>query len=208
MNRYDFEAIELKPYKGYGIDKAYWVNSDGERIRKYPPFYLVYEDGEYVGEAYETLADAKAFIDSISNSYIKSDRQPTKWKEPQASELVNRVGKHLYEHIDGAYKFSKGPNHFYVYMTVLYELPVYVGKNQVRKYSEEGMQEIDVILDITTYQNKIRVNTILKNPDEVTVGFDLFKPNQFEDLHGGCEKIEQKVRKRIDKYFEDYETLY
>jgi len=139
---------------------------------------------------------------------IAADKQPTKWKEPQASELVNRVGKHLYEHIDGAYKFSKGPNHFYVYMTVLYELPVYVGKNQVRKYSEDGMQEIDVVLDITTYQNKIRVNTILKDPDEVTVGFDLFRPNQFEDLHEGCEKIEQKVRKRIDNYFEDYETLY
>jgi hypothetical protein len=140
--------------------------------------------------------------------YIKSDKQPTKWTEPQASELVNRVGKHLYNNIDGAYKFSKEANHYYVYLTVLYELPVYVGKNKIRKYSEDGMQDVNVMLDITTYQNKIRVNTILKNPDEVTLGFDLFRPNQFENLHDGCEKIEQKIRKRIDKYFEDYETLY
>ena len=208
MNGYDFETIELKPYKGYGIDKAYWVNSDGERIRKYPSFYLVYEDGEYIGEEYETLADAKAFIDSLSNSYIKSDRQPTKWKEPQASELVNRVGKHLYENIDGAYQFKKSANTYDVYMIVLYELPVYVGKKQIRTYTENGMSEVNVNINITTYQNKIRVNTILLTPDEVTLGFDLFSPKKFQDLHEGCMEIERKVRNRIDKYFENYETLY
>ena len=139
---------------------------------------------------------------------ILCGKQPTSGKEVQASELVNRVGNHLYKTIDGAYKFKKSANTYDIYMVVLYELPVYVGKGMIRKYDENGMQEVNVNLNITTYQNKIRVNTILLTPEEVTLGFDLFPPKDFIDLHLGCEKIEQKVRKRIDKYFEDYETLY
>lgn len=62
---YDFEVKELKSYKGFGIDKAWRVDSDGERIKKYGFFYLVNDGDEYIGEEYKSLAEAKAFIDTL-----------------------------------------------------------------------------------------------------------------------------------------------
>lgn len=59
----NFEAKELRSYKGYGIDKCYWINFFGKKIGL--PFYLVSKDDEYIGEEYKTLNEAKAFIDSI-----------------------------------------------------------------------------------------------------------------------------------------------
>lgn len=62
---YDFEVKELKSYKGFGIDKAWRVDSDGERIKKYGYFYLVNDGDDYIGEEYNSLAEAKAFIDTF-----------------------------------------------------------------------------------------------------------------------------------------------
>lgn len=63
---YDFETKELKSYKGYGIDKAWRVDSDGERINKYGYFYLVSDGEDYIGEEYQSLTDAKKYIDKIA----------------------------------------------------------------------------------------------------------------------------------------------
>lgn len=62
---YDFDSKELKSYKGYEISKCWRVDSDGNRIVKYPFFYLVADGDDYIGEEYATLSDAKKFIDSI-----------------------------------------------------------------------------------------------------------------------------------------------
>lgn len=60
----DYEVKELKAYKGYGIDKLYEIDSDGDRTKR-APFYNVYENDDYVGEEFETLKEAKKFIDGI-----------------------------------------------------------------------------------------------------------------------------------------------
>ena len=57
----DYESRDLKPYKGYGIEKCWWIDSYG--IRHGEPFYLVYEGDDYIGREYETLKEAKQFID-------------------------------------------------------------------------------------------------------------------------------------------------
>lgn len=62
---YDFDFKELKNYKGYQIDKCWRVDSDGERIKKYPFFYNVSENDDYIGEEFESLEAAKKFIDSL-----------------------------------------------------------------------------------------------------------------------------------------------
>lgn len=62
---YDFDCKELKSYKGYGIDKCWRVDSDGERIKKYPYFYNVVEDDDYIGEEFPSIEEAKNFIDSL-----------------------------------------------------------------------------------------------------------------------------------------------
>ena len=61
----DFDYKSLKSYKGYEIQKAWWVDSEGDRIKKYPVFYLVADEDDYIGEEYATLEDAKKFIDSL-----------------------------------------------------------------------------------------------------------------------------------------------
>lgn len=59
----DFEAKDLKPYKGYEIQKCYWMNSDGDRVGK--AFYLVADEEDYISEELETLTAAKKFIDEM-----------------------------------------------------------------------------------------------------------------------------------------------
>ena len=61
-----FETRQLKDYKGYEIQKAWWVDADGDRIAKYPVFYLVADDDDYIGVEYSSLEDAKKYIDSIT----------------------------------------------------------------------------------------------------------------------------------------------
>ena len=75
------------------------------------------------------------------------------------SQLVNKVGKYLYNHLDGAYKYSKDRNTYDVYVTLLYELkPEYGG-------IPNDVQEMTIDISITTYQNKIRVDTIEMTPE-------------------------------------------
>lgn len=63
---YDFETKQLKNYKGYEIYKAWRIDSDNKRIKKYGFFYLVAEDDDYIGEEYNSLNEAKKFVDSIA----------------------------------------------------------------------------------------------------------------------------------------------
>lgn len=63
---YDFEVKELNNYKGYGIDKAWRVDSDGIRIKEEGFFYLVSDDDDYIGEEFKNLTEAKRFIDEIA----------------------------------------------------------------------------------------------------------------------------------------------
>lgn len=60
---YEFKA--LKPYKGYGVDKTWEVDEiTGKRISPYK--YVVSDSDDYIGEEYDSIAEAHGFIDSIS----------------------------------------------------------------------------------------------------------------------------------------------
>lgn len=58
------EGYDLKPYKGYGVEKAWYEDIDGRKIPN-TDHYLVFEDDDYIGGSYRTIADAHRFIDSI-----------------------------------------------------------------------------------------------------------------------------------------------
>lgn len=114
-----------------------------------------------------------------------------------ANQQVNRVGKYLYKHIDGAFKFRTSSNSCDILTTILYEVP---GSNDV--------QEMTLDLNITTYQNKLRVNIIELSPNERTIGYDLYDPLVLEDLEYAKRLILQKVVKRISKAYEEYNFLF
>ena len=119
-----------------------------------------------------------------------------------ASKQVNRVGKYLYNHLDGAFKNSKSSNIYNVYVTLLYELKTEYGG------IPNDVQEMTININITTYQNKIRVDTIEVDPKSRTLGFDLFTPEQMEDLVSGSKLILSKVHRRIEKAYEQYNILF
>ena len=121
---------------------------------------------------------------------------------PPASTVVNKVGKYLYNHLDGAYKFTKDRNMFDVYVTLLYELKEEFGG------IPNDVQEMTININITTYQNKIRVDTIEVTPEERTLGFDLFKVEDMLDMELAMSIIKWKVGNRIRKAYKNYIILF
>ena len=127
-----------------------------------------------------------------------------------ASSIVNRVGKYLYQHIDGAFKFNKSSNMCDVYFLLLYQVP---RPYQIPGRQREGyndMHEMNVNVNITTYQNKIRVNVTEVTPEERTLGFDVYNPELLDTI--GIEalkdKIYDKVCRRIEKAYKDYDFAF
>lgn len=119
-----------------------------------------------------------------------------------ASQQVNRVGKYIYKHLDGAYKFQKSGNMCDIYCTLLYQLkPEFGGK-------KNDVQDMTIDINITTYQNKLRINTIELTPQERTLGFDLMRPDELEDLNQAMNIILNKVGNRIRKAYKDYFILF
>ena len=112
-----------------------------------------------------------------------------------ASKQVNRVGKYLYKAFKGI-KYTTSPNMYDVYITLLYAEP---GSNDV--------QEMILNINITTYQNKIRVNIIEVTPKERTIGFDLYTSEEMMNLQEASKKIYQKILKRVSKAYEDFDFL-
>lgn len=129
--------------------------------------------------------------------YIRSASQ-----QIPASLQVNRVGKYLYKHLDGAYKYEKSSNMYDVYVTLLYQLKPECGGEV------NDVQEMTININITTYQNKIRINTIEMTPMERTLGFDLMKPEDMMDLQKAKEIIIWIVGNRIRKAYKDYIILF
>lgn len=129
--------------------------------------------------------------------YIRSASQ-----QIPAGLQVNRVGKYLYKHLDGAYKYEKSPNMYDVYVTLLYQLKPECGGEV------NDVQEMTININITTYQNKIRINTIEMTPMERTLGFDSMKPEEMVDLKTAMEIIKWKVGNRIRKAYKDYLILF
>ena len=124
--------------------------------------------------------------------YIRSAKQP----EIPASLQVNRVGKYLSKHLDGVYKTAKDRNTFDIYVHFMYQ--------PYPEYTETPpITEMDIIISITTYQNKIRVNTIELTPEERTIGFDVFSPRVMEDLDYARLLILRAVKKNVQKYYPD-----
>ena len=118
------------------------------------------------------------------------------------SQLVNKIGKYLYNHIDGAFKYKKSSNMYDVYFTLLYQLKLEFGGEV------NDVKEMTVNINITTYQNKIRVNVTEMTPEERTIGYDLFTPDKLQNLEEAKDLIFNRVVKRVSKAYENYIFLF
>ena len=114
-----------------------------------------------------------------------------------AAQQVNRIGKAIYNNLEGAFKFVKSSNSCDIYTTVLYEVP---GSNEV--------EEMTLDINLTTYQNKVRVNIIEMDEYERTIGFDLYRPEDLDDTQVSVVRVLNKVKHRIIKAFQNYNFLF
>lgn len=124
-----------------------------------------------------------------------------------ASQQVNRVGKYLFKHIDGAFKYSKSSNQYDIYFTLLYQIPYWEripGKGS--EYND--VHEMTIDINLTTYQNKLRVNVIETSPEERTIGYDLYRPEVLMDLPSAMKLIWFGVIKRVSKAYKDYDFIF
>lgn len=121
-----------------------------------------------------------------------------------ANQQVKRIGQYLYRHIDGAYDYRSGPNSFDVYFVLLYEL-----KPELREPDQDyPVQEMGINLNITTYQNKIRINITEITPQERTIGSDVYSPEKVQDLNKAYSLIMDKIYRRICRAYDDYHFIY
>ena len=121
-------------------------------------------------------------------------------------QLVNRIGKYMYKHIDGSFKYELKPLMYDFWFTMLYEIPK--PTNPGHKRIDDSVFEITIHLSITTYQKKIRVNVIEETPNQRTLGHDVFKPEQVVDPEIAKQRIMERVHQRIAKAYRDYDYVY
>lgn len=124
----------------------------------------------------------------------------------QASQQVNRVGDYLYKNIDGAFKKVKTGNMCDVYFMILYQVPKL--QRRFGHPEDREMNEMHINLNITTYQNKIRVNVLEVSPEERTLGSYVFSPEMMSDLPNAKKVIYDKVVKRVSKVYEEYDFIF
>ena len=122
----------------------------------------------------------------------------------QSGQIVNSVGRYLYKHIDTAYRIENHANEVDIYFEIAYELlPEY------RKTSDdEEVNVMSININITTYQNKIRVNVIEVSPKERTLGYILIPPEKFKDMNEGMKLVLAKVQNKVAKSFKEYEFYF
>lgn len=125
----------------------------------------------------------------------------------QANQIVNKVGKYLYKNIDSAYEYNTSSNTCDVYMIIYYQIPkLQQIPGRGRAYND--VHEMKINLSITTYQNKIRVNIIELDPNQRTLGYDLYETYQLNPLSEFKKIVLQRVQKRISKAYSDYEFIF
>lgn len=136
---------------------------------------------------------------------------------PNLSQTVNSLGKYIYKHLDGAINYKKSSNMFDIYSIVLYSIP----HDLIKKYgiSEDKYKEtyeMIININITTYQEKIRVNLIEESPDKITLGSKIFNleklrrkyTNQQEYFNYIKEAVVSYLIKRLELRYQDYDFIY
>lgn len=123
------------------------------------------------------------------------------------NQIVNIVGKYLYNTVDSAYKIKNTTNTCDVYMKVYYQIPqLSTRPGRTKTYSD--IYEMGINISLTTYQNKLRMNLIVMDPEEETLNFTVWAPEKLINLEEAKKKILTKVEKTLTKYFAEYEFIF
>ena len=109
------------------------------------------------------------------------------------------------------YKTERIRNSYNLYITIMYQIPLELRK-KMKEYGEQlhGVEEdiytANIFLSIATYQQYIRLNVILLNDMEPTLGFLRLDRNDLMSLPYCKQKFVDFTYKKILKYFEKYDV--
>lgn len=125
------------------------------------------------------------------------------------TKLPGVVGKALYKRLDGAYSYKATSNTSEVKSTILYQIPVEVSdRYNLSQEEREQVNVMDVLIALTTYSNKIRVEVVELSPEEKTIGFRTFPKEHFDNVQDGVQRVLAFVAKSIKKEFDGYDVLF
>ena len=113
-------------------------------------------------------------------------------------QQVNRVGKYLYRHIDGAYKIKFSPVTCDIYFTMYYQIP----------QEKDTFKELNLDINITTYQKKLRINVTELDANEKTICQIILSPGQIEDLNQLYRDVYLKIQIAVAKEFSEFDFVY
>lgn len=120
-----------------------------------------------------------------------------------ASQQVKRVGKYLYKNLDTAYNYESRSNEFDVYFTLYYQKI-----HPTLGIAINDIQEMNLNINITTYQNKVRVDIFEITPWERTLGYKLYSPEKLDDLPSAMKMIWNDVVKTVSKSYKEYDFIF
>lgn len=115
-----------------------------------------------------------------------------------AGTAVNKVGKYLKKNIDGAFRIEFKPMECEITMRMYYQVPG----------DPDTFEEMHFLINITSYQNKLRVNLTEDTDMEKTIGQFIATDEEVHDLNLLKKKILTKIKRFIEKEYSEYEFVY
>lgn len=112
--------------------------------------------------------------------------------------IVNKIGKYLNSHIDGAYKITFHTMECEVTMMMYYQIPG----------DPDSLDRMDFNINITSYQNKVRINLTETDEFEKTIGQIILSEDETHDLPLVQKKVLTQLKRSIAREYEEYDFVY
>ena len=112
--------------------------------------------------------------------------------------MVNKFGKYLKNHFVGAFKITFSSMSCQVYIRMYYQVP----------HKPESLKEMHFIIDITSYQDKLRVNLSEDTIMEKTIGQVILKEDDLSDMQIAQKKVFDKLIKCIKSEYEEFDFVF
>lgn len=122
--------------------------------------------------------------------------------------LVNKLGEYLYKELDSAYKFNKSSNLYEVYLEAYYQVPHYGDHPQDKIKYDDEIKTMKLLISITYYDEKIRINLIELGQYEPTVAHKTYKIKELGTLSNAKRTVDKLIKDSLTKYFKDYEFIF
>ena len=125
----------------------------------------------------------------------------------KGSQIVNELGKYIKKHLTGSGNIKKEPNICNVTIPLLYTVKPDKDAldDGISDDTPDEMGTITVQICIKTYDNKIGVNIF--NGD-LTIDHKSYPVASFDDYETECIKVLNYTKKRIIKYYPQYDFQF